>query len=66
LQLEEDAPRMIIPTSPLIPQGLINHRRYLVRARFQMGVTPMSIVQALVAQHYKIVEVEMDNPVRKE
>ncbi len=49
LQLEEGAPRMIIPTSPLIPRGFVNYRRYLVRARFQMGVAPMAIVQALVA-----------------
>mgnify|MGYP002810865519 CR=1 FL=1 len=55
---------MIIPTSPLVPQGLINHRRGLVKARFQMGVVPMMIIQAIAAKGYTIVEVEVYNPIR--
>jgi hypothetical protein len=53
--------RCVIPTAPVVEQGTINHRRYLVKARGQAGVSHLQVCQLLIAQGYHIVHTEMES-----
>jgi hypothetical protein len=50
----------VIPTAPVIEQGVINCRRYLVKARSQPGISHLQVVQLLQAEGYRVVHTELE------
>ena len=51
---------VIIPNGPLIPHGMINYRRYLVRANVTPGIPQARIAEKL-GRRYKLCEVIANN-----
>ena len=54
---------LVLPCGPLIPHGVINHKRYLVRAKITPGVPQYRIAEELAHYCKKVREVEMPNMV---
>ena len=51
---------VIIPNGPLIPHGMINYRRYLVRANVTPGI-PQAKIAAKLGKKYNLCEVISNN-----
>ena len=54
---------LIIPTGPLVPHGVINYKRYLVRAAIAPGI-PQAYITKKLSQRYKLREVEVQTLTR--
>ena len=54
---------LILPTGPLVPHGIINYKRYLVRAAITPGI-PQAYITKKLSQRYKLREVEVPTYMR--
>lgn len=52
---------LVIPCGPLVPHGVINYKRYLVRARMTPGVPNSRIGEELALRCKKMREIEVPN-----
>ena len=52
---------LIIPCGPLVPHGVINHKRYFVRAKITPGVPLSRIGEELAKRCKKMREIEVPN-----
>ena len=60
IQVEDNEP-FSIPCAPLVPDGTVNYKSYLVRTRMVPGVGQDQMVQCLIAEGYRIRDIQMDN-----
>jgi hypothetical protein len=61
LLLEDETETIFLPVGPVVPQGLINHRRYLARCRTTYGIGHERILQCLKGNGFKVCHLVVGN-----